>query len=109
MALQVNRNCGYLISGYLDTRVETSKKSSVGSVSLNTSAMAEIAPHSQSVSSPYTDTMKMVKCIPHSSKEQQAHALFSVQHHDNTMFRHSSRLVKHVHKTSDNVDERLKP
>lgn len=89
MALQVNRDCGYLISGYLDTRVETSKKSSVGSVSLNTSAMAEIAPHSQSVSSPYTDTMKTIKCIPHSSKAQQAHAPFPDQQDVNRMFRHS--------------------
>ena len=46
--------CVYLMSGYLDTRVVTSRNSSVGSVSLNTSAMAAMAPQSRSVSSPYT-------------------------------------------------------
>lgn len=43
----------YLMSGYLDTSVLTSRNSSVGSVSLNTSAMAAMAPQRRSVSSPY--------------------------------------------------------
>lgn len=41
-----------LMSGYLETSVDTSRNSRVGSVSLNTSAIAEMEPHSQSVSSP---------------------------------------------------------
>lgn len=56
MSLRAKSECVYLISGYLDTRVETSRKSSVGSVNLNTSAIAAIAPHSRSVFSPYTHT-----------------------------------------------------
>ncbi|TNN42625.1 hypothetical protein EYF80_047180 [Liparis tanakae] len=47
--------CVYLMSGYLDTSVVTSRNSSVGSVSLKTSAMAAMAPQSRSVSSPYSE------------------------------------------------------
>lgn len=42
----------YLISGYLLTKVETSRYSSEGSVSLITSAMASMMSQSPSVSSP---------------------------------------------------------
>lgn len=48
-----------LMSGYLETSVDTSRKRRVGSVSLNTSAMAEMEPHSQSVSSPCAVTLAL--------------------------------------------------
>ncbi len=54
--------CVHLMSGYLDTSVETSRNSSVGSVSLNTSAMAAMAPHSRSVSSPCTQQTNQLRC-----------------------------------------------